>query len=131
MLKSLTQPVPNGYLGVRRCSRKSQANFNRNRESKILQRVLEDINISQREDINNRQMCYHGAAHFEVRPNGNQEPLDPRGLVVDVEFDPTNARVRYCKELRNSNALRKLTDRSLRARCELCDECESILLAES
>ena len=53
-----------------------------------------------REDIENRQTCYHGAAHFEDHPNGHEEfPLDPRGLVVDGEFDPTKARVRYCKEL--------------------------------
>jgi hypothetical protein len=100
--------------------KESQANFNKkNRKSKILLSLKEyselmRISIDRNVRMSNRQTCYHGAAHFEDRPNGNEElPLDPRGLVVDVEFDPTNARVRHRKELRNSNALRKLTDRSL------------------
>ena len=40
-----------------------------------------------REGIKNRLTCYHGAAHFEDGPDGHEElPLDPRGLVVDVEL---------------------------------------------
>jgi hypothetical protein len=44
-------------------------------------------------------MCYHGAAHFENHASGHEEfTLDPRDLVVGVEFDPTNVTVRPCND---------------------------------